>query len=714
MKYPTLRAQSRYRLRVPALSGGVNWQDEAGLVSDDQLTDCCNLWWENGGLRTRPGLRIAGDPCFYAKSGGLQVSRSFTGLMQGHDSFAVERHYNADSETAYYYPKRISPDGQQVTGLGNAMKLYGMGGEIPSFLLVIPPQSEEERTELYGFGSSPDGVTLCRKTVGSETWTEAKPYIPTVLINGGERGEGTAYEGYNLLTGAFRCRYTTNGTLRRFYLPRKELTSNVDEPVTISYVSEDGTAYDFSVPSPATADYAYSAGVAVGGQTVYARVDYSQGRVTFWKSLSDTADTNSWTPPDAGVNNNLTVVAYKTDSAAGRRIGGMTFSAWFGGSTGSLKTGTRLFVSGHPEFPGLVHWSDINNPLYFPENNYAYVGGTGEAVTAFGKQSDMLVIFKQHSLYAMTYTEGSYTAADLTAGAVVDVTAASALFPVRQLHPAIGCDLPATVALCQNRLVWTTSDGRVHMLLSASGYSDSNVRELGRQIDPQLKTALAGTTPVCAVAWQGRYVLLAGNTAFLLDYGDTAFARYSAYDSDRQAQSRLAWYVWDVTLPHITWEHMITDGSALCLIGQAGESDVDRVSTVYYSPVGIQDDTLQELAADSYGENVFVPRAVRSTFATKLFHFDRPELYKQIGQVWLELGGEPESSLTLSYLTEQGTVRDGGDAVCTALPDTAAIRSCRFTPNVGRVSRFGLRGDSVGAVCISGLALAYKQGGGIR
>ena len=40
----------------------------------------------------------------------------------------------------------------------------------------------------------------------------------------------------------------------------------------------------------------------------------------------------------------------------------------------------------------LVVWSGLNDPLYFSENAYFYVGDTTSKVTGFGKQSNMLVI----------------------------------------------------------------------------------------------------------------------------------------------------------------------------------------------------------------------------------------------------------------------------------------------------------------------------------
>lgn len=62
---------------------------------------------------------------------------------------------------------------------------------------------------------------------------EVQPYIPTVLVNGkgmqkmakeADGGlNGVLYEGYNLLTGAFKCTFSTDGESLDFQLPQKHL-----------------------------------------------------------------------------------------------------------------------------------------------------------------------------------------------------------------------------------------------------------------------------------------------------------------------------------------------------------------------------------------------------------------------------------------------------------------------------------------------------------
>ena len=198
-----------------------------------------------------------------------------------------------------------------------------------------------------------------------------------------------------------------------------------------------------------------------------------------------------------------------------------TLAAWFGGTQNKLG-GTRLFLSGFTKDKAKVMWSDVGNPLYFPENNYMYVGDLSQRVTALEKQSSMLVVFKERELFYTTYVQGSIEAEEVSQGLNVDVTVSQAYFPLTQLSPYIGCDAPGSIAVCRDRLVWMCRDGRVYTLVEGSVYSERNVREIGQKVHPLM---MAHTnkerTAASAMDHDGQYVLLIGNTAYSFDYSES-------------------------------------------------------------------------------------------------------------------------------------------------------------------------------------------------
>ena len=57
MKYSSMGSNPRNAVSIPALSGGVNYSDALNLVDDNQMTDCKNVWYKDGVLKTRPRIK---------------------------------------------------------------------------------------------------------------------------------------------------------------------------------------------------------------------------------------------------------------------------------------------------------------------------------------------------------------------------------------------------------------------------------------------------------------------------------------------------------------------------------------------------------------------------------------------------------------------------------------------------------------------------------
>ena len=125
-----------------------------------------------------------------------------------------------------------------------------------------------------------------------------------------------------------------------------------DTDIVIERIAADGSLYTWTIPAGTN---------ATTGLTYNANVNRAGGYLWF------TDSSNAVHPMTAGsTRNNLTITASKASSGDMAKICGMRFNTWYGGDASGLRGGTRLFVSGNPEYPNLVHWSDVNNPLYFP------------------------------------------------------------------------------------------------------------------------------------------------------------------------------------------------------------------------------------------------------------------------------------------------------------------------------------------------------------
>lgn len=710
MKFPSVGNQPMYKVTVPELGGGVNLKDAPSMVEDNQLTACENMWWKDGALRTRPGVHTDADGIWDV--GGTDMTPYLK-----YRFYPAVTIYEGGAEYTYLMYS-WSAEGSQIWTYSN-VACFDEDGK----LVDICPASKEscspamiftaDRTDdgngiyvLFG-----NGRVYRMKTVSGERSLELVPqtdiYAPIVVVNaiGGETGKakknGVFFEGFNLLTGAFWSYFTTDGTASQFKLPVEGLTYNTGENTVIEYTAQGGSVAEWEITAPMQ-----SAVADVNGTAVYADINYTDGRISFRASTGE-----AYKLPAIGISSNLRIKAWKTDEAALEKISGMRFCTWYGGDRSGLNGGTRLFVSGNPDHPNLVHWSDTNNPLYFSENNYAYIGNSTQSVTGFGRQADILVIFKESETYCANYEAGTcYTAQDVIDGKIVDVSAYSAKFPITPISSGIGCDCPNTIQLCNNRLVWGTSDGHVYGLMAANQNSERNIRDLSGMVRGRLTThtadELRGAT---ACDYDGWYLLIAGDSAYVLDYMDSGFQYYASYYDDRKAQRSMPWHIWKLN-SGADWQASASVGNELLLFGSVRILNTDHATGEQYRLFG---------AAFRLGGNVDsrlvtgttpfsctpVDAAIHSRFRTKSYDFKRPEALKNVYQVYL--GAEQsDEQITFTYITDKYTQQD--------VSTLGAGGMCRKTPNAMRVRQFALQVDCDSPIAVSSIVINYKSLGGVR
>lgn len=705
MRIPKMQASPQYRVTIPKLDGGVNLKDAPHLVEDNQLTNVCNMWWQDQALRTRPGLKTETNSIYRIETNErVSCSDGVLSSIGGCPAMAVFSRINMGTVLVSVY--KIQPDGGREQ-VGNP--IYLPTDEDVNSLRIMFVESDKKASGngLYIFFN----VGLIFEWNGSDEWAQLSDddmYVPTVLVSGkgtytdGEVGEpnGTFFEGYNMLTGRFRSLYTTDGKGKTFWLPQKGLDNS---KITAKYTDSKGTVHAHTINANTSMETAAQA----DGLVLMA--DRTAGYVYFTK------DRVSPTPvPSANITNNLEVVASKDDAEAFEKITNMSMCTWFGGDRSGINGGTRLFVSGNPSEPNLVHWSDVNNPLYFPENNYARIGNSGMAVTAFGKQENILVVFKESEIYYATYVAGGdFTAQDVIDGKVVDVAANMAKFPITPIHSSVGCDCPNTVSLCNNRLIWATSGKKVYTLTSANQYSERNVFELSDAIQPELNGWDESLMKEYAfsVDWDGNYFLFCLDKAVVFNYGGNAFANISSYADPKKSQRYMGWYIW----AFVDYAQAIKGyvfGGVCQLIGRGQKIYIDPETgqresydfLVHYHFGGMSDTAL-------YYDEITGDTPIHSMFQTKLFDFGRPERRKNVRKLHIGATDVADGYITLSYVTEFGTQED---AYRIGMYGDGDMRVWAVTPHVNRIRRFGIRADSAGAMAVDGMVIRYEVYGEVR
>lgn len=683
MRFPTINGQRRQKVTIPQLNGGVNYRDAMNLLNDNQLTDVRNMWFKDGALRTRYGITVNKDY-------GVPQTM-FEGEIKSHcfcrssgTTFVVEEIDDGLYEFANVHAFDI--DGCLVASTGDTR--FGKGG------LIVPfgQRYNGENYDAIIYFSLPDSQSdsqceICgvRIEMGEVVLDTLSPYVPTVFVSGtGDKVTGTEsaggymLEGYNFLTNEYIAYYNTDAESTKYYFPTASKGNTVIE------YTQGSTRYTWSG--------------AVGANAVR-----SEGIDITVNITSDYIEFSSPLPAVNGRSNNLKVTT--RSQVAGQEAGifpTLKSHAWFGGSGDGIGGGTRLFLAGDVYTPNRVYFSSLNNPLYFSENNYIDVGSTDSSITAFGKQSDMLVIFKDDETYFATYVAGeSLKAEDVMSGIAVDIETLRATFPITQLSGNIGCDLPSTIRNMQNRLMWADSYGRVWTLIYSNEYSTRNIRAIGGLISRKLKDSNINLDSAIAVNYDNYYMLLAydvekqTNVAFVLDTEDYGYAYYTSYGSDKKAQNSMGWYAWELPQMNILFSDERA-GSPLIFA-----KDGERL--IAYTMADGDDEKLE---AD--GTTTTTP--ISCMFQTKLFDMKYPEKQKSFDRIYLSIGESRELCAQAVYVTEKGNFTDSAKIASDGISDAFTaqfIGGVTLSPNI-RSKRFALRLENEGRMYVDGISIYYK------
>lgn len=719
MKFPAMDRNRSYSVRVPQLSGGVNYEDALSMVEDNQLTDVRNMWWKNGALRTRVGIENKDEYTdsvhdHSAIAGRLYTSElDFNNFTKSLGKFFVD-YINYDSDS---YKTRVG-----FTKIDGSFIMYGSGsyGESIEYsdkryidgresVIIAEDKTGINYGTLYYFDGVRKIYEISMNAPHLYPVEITNPYKPLVCVNiaplpidSTSEPKGTFFEGYNMITPAYRMMYTPDGVGKAYRIMSRNVAL---KRLKVSVTGSNGnvTVHTLSTSDPDGFTSMSEDSIQDDGYKM--SYDSTKGFIFYNSSGSDVA------LPNIGVSSSIvaeiTPVSTEQDTENYKKIARMRFSTWFGGDRSGSVGGTRLFVSGNPDCKNVVYWSDINNPLYFPENNYAYIGDASQKVTAFAKQSDMLVIFKEREIYQAKYVAGSpYTAEDVINGKITDVTSVSASFPVTPISPYIGCDLMNTVQLCNNRLIWATKSGDIYTLTSANQYSERNVRKLSLNIDRVLKEC--NLENAVAADFGGYYIIFAGNNAFALDYNSTAFTSYSSYSNDERAQSKLQWYCWDFEFDGEKPNYILCYGDSAVINTEKTFSDETYYTYIEktYSLSGSSD----IMTAGSQGN------VIRCMLQTKLFDFNYSERLKNIHSVYVGIANIEGCTINLTYITERGDSKDQYIVTKESASEYSPnyISEKRFMPNWGRIQRFGIRLESVGTMAVDGISLKYSMYGGVR
>lgn len=752
MIFPARGSYRSNTVNVPTLNGGLNLRDGITQVNDNQLTDCENMWFKDGALRSRQGFQTNNELTIYRSTpSGIdhlieENVRIFDEIFPEKKLIVAkitgEKAYQEGEYTIVNFFRFFIEDKRSRKEIGSLV----VEEEITNYFVTL------FREKLYCYL---DNFEIYSLDLNVGTWSlvpESDYYVPLIFTKGipplnnvgnvrsSALPQATMIEGYNAIGKYYKVKYDTvdynvvfdgKSTYPLYKLPFKIVRGM--GTIKLSFVDGEGTKHTHTIntnedPTGASGgdpnwpywDEAERSTdgffMRTGGYSVW--LDYYEQNRTAKTVLFSakgtsikTYDKNGANPMDSAipsyVENGIEIIAEvsRTDEEK-KKIFGMTQSAWFGGTSSGLSQGTRLFICGNEEEPNLVMYSGLNNPTYFDENNYFYVGNATEKVVTFGKQGNLLVIFKEFSTYYTYYKQLDISAQDLISQNIVDYETNSVIFPLILLNDEIGCDCPNTVQLCRNRLVWAHTNGKVYSLTTTENTNERSIFKVSDMVERKLSIQNDATS----ADWNGHYCLYTGNgNLFLMDYNSSGFQYIYSYAKEKDAQVKIPWYFWKI--PYIDNARTIdvyTD-NVLFNVGEelAFANAINSLSSSYR----MFDGKDKKLDGDNYKECDF-----NSMFQTKIFDFGTPSFRKNVDRVDVTYGNNGGEEISVTFVTD--VCNEEGSATITEdelTPYTAGyLTTVPFYPCCRSVTRFGVKNECSGNLVAFGMDVTYKLLGGVK
>lgn len=163
----------------------------------------------------------------------------------------------------------------------------------------------------------------------------------------------------------------------------------------------------------------------------------------------------------------------------------------------------RIFVAGSAK-RNVVYYSGVNQPTYFPDNNYLTIGHDDNEIVSLQRVSDYLAVIKGDSVLDNTIY--------LVRGSYLDESMYFMVIPTSATTGAISSK--ASASLIDEPLFLSRTG--VFGIVSASTNTEKAIRNRSRYVDKKL-TKEQGLKEACATVWNKYYILCVNNHCYILD-----------------------------------------------------------------------------------------------------------------------------------------------------------------------------------------------------
>lgn len=267
--------------------------------------------------------------------------------------------------------------------------------------------------------------------------------------------------------------------------------------------------------------------------------------------------------------------------------------------------GNRIFATGNPDFPNYDYWCAQDNPLYWPDENFAKIGI--EPIIGYSKLNDgSLAILKKHSDTDNTIYYRTYNLLD-----TIEV------FPLQDGVKNIGCVGKYSITNLLNDPLMLTNQG-VFAIIGNNGEKYAMQRSYyvnGKLLKEQ------NLEEAYSISVDGKYYLAINNHVYVAD------SRYLSYPKhSKTEQYQYEWWYWDNIPARVlfSWNNKLyfgTNDGKICGFSDGYVDDINNVSAYWETP---------------------------------FLNFDSNQQAKSVKNVVLMLNTNKVSELTLGYYLEDG------------------------------------------------------------
>lgn len=736
MRYPYINSRPKRALEIPDMVGGINLRDGISNIADNQLTDGLNVYDKDGRLRTRSGYKILDN-----------IPKNITEDFPGQGERTL--YYGGHSVIGKYKSGVIisvyrATDDEYAPRVREYLYFLSEKGQI-KYLDYVHINFEDnpevhiftvKDNYLYDIASTGYGTesvytyTSAYKLdleAGTPAFAETNIYIPTILIgyketNGGIGYEATQFEGFSILTDKFIIRGQTinlddsthPGVFKLPYKLKKSSTLTVRTSGAKGATRWTNT-HTLTVAASGTST---ESGTPSDGKRL--TLNSARDTIIFYRTEAGHTSEIFQFGTDYYYPDNMEIQGEREANATSIELRQAVFDCqsqvWYGGTANGITSGSRLFLGGAtaPKYRNMIFWSGLNDATALLENCYAAVGDKSTGVTGFGQQGENLIIFKESSThYTQTQYNNDITAEQLINQQIVDYSANAVYYPIIDISGDIGCDLPDTVKLCNNRLIWANRNGKVYTLTNANQYSQMNIYELSAMIEPE--TAAKRIVGGNAVRYDGYYMLqymindnsqtVPDSVAYLLRL-ESDGVRYVTYGKVKNKELKTAWFKFSIDGNMLNTDDAygnipalyMTEGSNHLFFYGFSQNDYDE----------IPDESGQELTTEH--------REIDCFLLTKAFDFGLPNYRKFISDINITAGNNGGVPIGVTFKTDEGEEETEIIPVGAETEDRAVsyYDSYHLMPGLKGYCRLSIELRSNGIIDVDKISLIYRLLGGVK